>query len=238
VDVRELKRRIREEVWTRMERAGVSRPPLPIRGRIPNFIGAERAARNLIELELFKKAEVVFVNPDSPQFYVRLAALEAGKTLVVPTPRIRSGFLVLKDVPRSKAWEASTIRGMFKYGRRVDALDLRIDLKVQGSVAVDLRGARLGKGHGFGDLEYAILRELGVVDERTPIVTTVHELQIVDEIPMQIHDVPVDMVITPSRIVAIERRYPRPPGIIWDLVDSRMLEEIPILRLLKLNKVG
>lgn len=238
MDVREVKAKIRDEVWTRLERAGVARPPFPIRGRIPNFHGAELAARRLVELDLFRRAEVIFVNPDSPQFHVRLAAIEGGKTLVVPTPRLRGGFIVLDNVPKGKAWEASTIRGMFKYGRTTYELDLKIDLKVQGSVAVDLRGGRLGKGHGYGDLEYAILREMGVLDDTTPIVTTVHELQIVDYIPIQQHDVPVDLVITPRRVLHVRGAHRRPPGVIWDLVDERMLDEVPLLRILKSNKAG
>jgi hypothetical protein len=46
-------------------------------------------------------------------------------------------------------------------------------MPVVGSSCVSPNGSRLGKGEGFAEVEYGILRLLGVVDENTPIVTTV-----------------------------------------------------------------
>jgi hypothetical protein len=47
---------IRERIWSLMEREGISRPPLPIRHRIPNFAGAERAAERLGEVRAFQRS--------------------------------------------------------------------------------------------------------------------------------------------------------------------------------------
>ena len=62
-------------------------------------------------------------------------------------------------------------------------------------------GARLGKGNGFNDLEWGILCELGVVDERTKVATTVHDVQVLDlpHFLCQPHDLPVDIICTPAR---------------------------------------
>ncbi len=38
-----------------------------------------------------------------------------------------------------------------------------VDLIVAGSVAVNKKGSRIGKGGGYSDLEYAIGREFGFV---------------------------------------------------------------------------
>ena len=229
-DIAAVKRGIRERVWRILEERGVARFPKPIRGRIPNFVGAERAAARLVAHRVFQDAEVVFCCPDSPQRPVREAALLAGKTLVMATPRLRRGFIILEGVPRRLARAASTIRGAFRYGRLVEVPPRPIDLKVTGSVAVTVRGDRLGKGGGYSDLEYAILRELGLVDEDTPVATTVHELQVVDYIPMTRHDVPVDLIFTPSRVVEVEPRRPKPPGLILEELEPRKLSEVPLLR--------
>ena len=45
---------------------------------------------------------------------------------------------------------------------------------VCGSVAVNRRGARLGKGAGYSDIEVALLQEAGLIGPSTVIVTTVH----------------------------------------------------------------
>uniref|UniRef100_A0A7J3X859 Uncharacterized protein n=1 Tax=Thermofilum pendens TaxID=2269 RepID=A0A7J3X859_THEPE len=50
---------------------------------------------------------------------------------------------------------ASTIRGAFIFGEKILENVPAIDLKVAGSVAVDIYGGRVGEGGGFSDLEYA-----------------------------------------------------------------------------------
>jgi 5-formyltetrahydrofolate cyclo-ligase len=57
---------------------------------------------------------------------------------------------------------------------------------VTGSVAVTRDGHRCGKGHGYGDLEYVILRELG--QPPIPVVTTVHAMQMVEVFPADPHE--------------------------------------------------
>ena len=41
-------------------------------------------------------------------------------------------------------------------------------------------GLRIGKGKGYADLEYAMLRTMGAIDENTPVVTSVHDSQVMD----------------------------------------------------------
>jgi len=227
---------IRERIWALMEREGVSRPPLPIRHRIPNFIGAERAAERLRDIRAFQEARVVKVNPDSPQLPVRKLALSSGKLLIMPTPRLRRGFLLIDPERLSSGAirEAASIKGAFKYGEELDLNGApRIDFVVAGSVAVAPDGSRLGKGGGYSEIEYGILRELGLVDEDTPIATTVHEVQIVEEIPMEDHDLAVDYIATPARFIETRRIRPRPKGIMWDELPSEAIRGIPLLLRLK-----
>lgn len=234
VDVKEEKRGIRERVWKLLLERGVARPPFPVQGRIPNFAGAEQAAALLVRSKVFQNAEVVFCNPDSPQRPVREAALHYGKLVVMASPRLRSGFLILDPsrIPRSAYGEAATIKGAFKYGRQVLDSVPSIDLKVAGSVAVSPEGGRVGKGGGFSDLEYAILKELEAVSDSTPVVTTVHDLQIVEKVPLEKHDVPVNTIYTPTKVIEVRSPLQRPRGIYWDLLTPRQVEEIPLLKLL------
>ncbi len=231
-DVSRIKKEIRERIWRILEEKGVARFPKPIRGRIPNFWGSEAAAARLVRHPVFKKARVVFVCPDSPQRPVREAALRFGKVLVMATPRLKSGFLVLdpREIPPSLYRRASTIRGAFELGRVVEVPPFKIDIKVAGSVAVSPEGGRVGKGGGYSDLEYAILRELDLIDETTPVVTTVHDLQVVEWVPMTKHDMPVDYIFTPSREIETHTKYPKPPGLLWDELDPEKVREIPLLR--------
>ena len=78
---------LREEVWAAMAVPGVRRFPAPD-GRIPNFVGAEHAARRLAETEAWRSARTLKANPDSPQLPVRRRALEDGKTVFMAVPRL------------------------------------------------------------------------------------------------------------------------------------------------------
>lgn len=239
--IKREKAMLRKHIWDKLVESNVSLPPPP-HGRIPNFRGAEVAARMLAEIPEWREAKIIKVNPDSPQRWVRLMALNEGKTLLMPTPRLREGFLLLdpRRIQRSLYERASTIRGAFELGTRLQNLESlvntikNVDLVVEGSVVVNHCGERLGKGEGYGELEYAILLELNLIDPDVTIATTVHELQVVERrIPQDPYDVPVNVIVTPRRVVRAQQCGSRPPGVLWDLLDERKLREIPILRELK-----
>lgn len=230
------KSRIRIMVWKMLEEKGVARFPKPVYGRIPNFIGAEEAGERITLLEEYRRAKVVKVSPDSPQYSIRLKCLTDGKKLIMPTPRIREGFLLLdpSKIPRRFFEKAATIKGAFQFGVKVDPEDLpRVDLIVLGSVAVGRDGSRIGKGEGYGEIEYAILREYGRVEEETLIATNIHDLQLLDSVPQDPYDVPVDVIATPTKIIRTQSNKPKPKGIIWELLTEEKLNEIPLLRILK-----
>lgn len=226
------KSEIRDRVWRELTEAGAAAFPGAF-GRIPNFVGAGLAAEKIAELEAWKKARTVKSNPDLPQRPLRKRALDEGKVVYMAVPRLTSERCFVELDPdriRDHSF-ASTIKGAFKLGRTVHPREMRaIDLIVCGSVAVGRDGARLGKGGGFSDLEYALTRALGLVDPETPVVTTVHALQVVDEdIPMTPHDVVLDYIATPEELICCQRAYPKPEGIFWGELGGK-LEEVPILR--------
>jgi len=61
------KQEIRQKIWDLLEEKDIARFPRPVYGRIPNFVGAETAAKKLGELKEWKNASVIKANPDSPQ---------------------------------------------------------------------------------------------------------------------------------------------------------------------------
>jgi 5-formyltetrahydrofolate cyclo-ligase len=171
----------RQWVWDRLAAEGVARFPFPPHGRIPNFASAELAAARLLDIEPWKSAGAIKVNPDSPQRPLRAEALRRGITVFVPTPRLRGGFNKLdpRRIPPDKIDEAASLSRGDRWSEEVALADMpRLDAIVCGSVAVTRDGRRCGKGEGYSDLEFAILRELG--HPPVPVATTVHDLQVVD----------------------------------------------------------
>jgi 5-formyltetrahydrofolate cyclo-ligase len=233
------KQDVRERVWDLFQRSGAARFP-GARGRIPNFNGAEAAAERLASTEAWRAAEVIKSNPDSPQLPVRAAALREGKLLFMAVPRLAEEKPFIRIDPRAiegSPRKSASIKGATAIGTRV-AIDHmpHVDLVVCGSVAVNRTGARVGKGGGFSDLEFALLTEAGLVDARTIVATTVHPLQVLDEdLPETTHDFRVDLVVTPDEIIRIPKRlHRRPSGIIRSHLSREKIEEIPVLRTLGL----
>jgi 5-formyltetrahydrofolate cyclo-ligase len=127
--------------------------------------------------------------------------------------------------------EAATIKGALRHGQVVAEEELpEVDFVLCGSVAVNLSGARVGKGGGFSDLEYGLLVEAGKIDAHTIVATTLHPIQILREhLPMTSHDLPVDLIVTPRAAIEVERQFERPRGILWDHLQPPQIREIPIL---------
>lgn len=228
------KQEIREAVWSLLQSEHVARFP-GARGRIPNFTGAEQCATHVAELEVWQAARFIKTNPDSPQRAIRHLALKQGKTLYMAVPRLRDEkcFVELDPARLGKnLYAASSIKGAFEFGRQVSVREMKpVDLILCGSVAVRRDGTRIGKGGGYSDLEYAIAIELGIISPATPVITTVHPLQIVTgRIALAPHDIPVDFIVTPEKAIATKTQLSRPRGIYWDYLDEEKIAAIPLLK--------
>jgi 5-formyltetrahydrofolate cyclo-ligase len=191
---------------------------------------------------VWQQATVIKSNPDAAQAPVRLRALQEGKVLYMAVPRLTQErcFVALTAADLQRRGVAldvvATHRGAMQHGRLVALTEMApIDLVVVGCVAVSRDGGRTGKGAGFADLELGILRQLGLVQAETPIVTTVHPLQIVESapLPMLSHDWTLTWIVTLDEAIATQSGRPQPTGLEWELVRPEQLETIPVLRTLR-----
>ena len=193
---------IRQRIWERLEKENLATFPKPCYGRIPNFFGSKKACERLVELKEFIDAKCVFCAPDyvlkRARELVSIHNLERNKILAVATPHMKR-LLEIKNVPKNEIGLATNIRGFEKYGKK---LKTSVALFIQGSVAVDLKGNRLGKGKGYGDKEYWYLKNHDLLDEDAKVITIVHETQIMNDFSdvMNVMDVKVHYILTPKRI--------------------------------------
>jgi 5-formyltetrahydrofolate cyclo-ligase len=233
---------VREKVWERLQQLRLARFPFPIKGRIPNFKGAEAAVERLTKSAFYQKAKVLKCNPDSPQRPLRQRALEDGKLVFMAVPRLRKEkcFICLdpKQIDREYFRKAASISGAEKFGKPVSPWDMPpIDLIVAGSVAVSESGARVGKGGGYSDIEFAMATQLGLITASTKIISTVHDEQLVDDFwEIMPYDIPLDWIFTPTRSINCRKKHSRPKGIIWDLLKPEMRDGIPVLEKLDTKK--
>ncbi|CAH2242589.1 methenyltetrahydrofolate synthase domain-containing protein [Pararge aegeria] len=232
------KQSFRLKIWRHLETNGLAMFPRPVYNRIPNFKGAAEAAAKLAELDVFKNATTIKVNPDKPQEPVRVLCLEKQKTLYVPVPRLQFGFLNRMELPEEETRpgairKAVSRNGMETYGKPMSIEDsVSLDLVIMGSVAVSKEGYRIGKGKGYGDLEFGLMMHMKAIKPNTLVATTVHDCQVFDTLPAELfgpHDVPIDLIITPTQVIETQRMSQRPVGILWHLLSNRRLELMPVL---------
>jgi 5-formyltetrahydrofolate cyclo-ligase len=74
-----------------------------------------------------------------------------------------------------------------------------VDLMLVPACAVDLSGTRLGWGRGYFD------RNLGSMENRPPVFAVIHDDELFDALPRELHDVPVTGAVTPERVVYLGR---------------------------------
>jgi 5-formyltetrahydrofolate cyclo-ligase len=231
---------VRGDVWNRLDESGVAMGPTW--SHIPNFVGADMAAWHLAQTDQWKKARTVKCNPDPAQIPLRLRALYEGKTLYAPVPYLTREFPYLRIDPQKIAEKgvsfelAATSEGYMMHGERIGFDDVEpLDFCVVGSVAVSRSGGRTGKGAGFADLETGIFRELGLLGPNTPMATTIHSSQLVQDarVFMMPHDSPLDFIATEKELIVTGNMAPRPRGVSWEAVLPDQFETIPFLRALR-----
>jgi 5-formyltetrahydrofolate cyclo-ligase len=230
-EIDRAKDQAREQVWALLERVGAAPPG--VRGHIPDFVGADDAAERLAGLAAWRSAGIVKSNPDKAQLPVRIRALQEGRLLYMAVPRLATAkpFYLLDHAALTVPFEmAASSAGAAEAARTIGVDEMRpVDLIVCGSVAVDRRGARVGKGAGYSDIEVALLTEAGLIRPETVIVTTVHQLQVIEgELPESTHDFRVDVIVTPDEVIPCGPPR-RPVGIVREELGAEKAAEIPAL---------
>jgi len=184
------KQEVREYVWKILKEKDECL--FPCYGRIPNFKGVEKTIEKILNLEEFKNAKRIFVSPDTPQrLLLKFINLEE-KEIYMATPRLKEGFVRVNI-------KSTNLKEILSKSIKIQEIP-KIDLAIIGSVAVDIKGNRIGKGGGYGDKEIKILKEK---NEKIKIVSNVHDLQVFEDLSylMKEYDQKIDIIVTPTRII-------------------------------------
>lgn len=240
-----LREETRERVWSELRE--VARPDSRFAWDFSSFIadyeGSEDGANRLLQRAEDRGDASWFITPDNNLDPLRERLIERGESFVMPTYGIRRGFLRLDptDVPTQQAAFAATLDGMNRFADRIELSEMEshldpLDAMVTGASFVTGDGLRMGKGHGYFDLEWAMMREIGLADEDTDVVAMVHDVQVLEDVEGRdlaaAHDTIVDDIITPTRRIVIEDPPAKPEGLRWELLDRDEVAEMPPLETL------
>jgi 5-formyltetrahydrofolate cyclo-ligase len=236
---------IRQRIWGKLQE--VAKPDtrfhMNFNEVIPDFEGSERATDHIVSMDAYKACKYAFITPDNCLVDLRRRMIKAGNPFVMSTYGIYRGFLYIEPgmVPKGAELYAAWLDGMEHFARPISLAEIaergRFDLMVTGASAVSQDGVRFGKGHGFFDLEWGMFTDLGIVDEATPVVAIVHDIQVVeDKLHPSATDILVDYIATPSRLITVERRAKRPRGVKWELLEPEQIAATPPLQELRRMK--
>lgn len=241
------KKLARDKVWRALRKVALpdSRHHFTFSEFIADFQNSQLANKALFAHPVYTNARTVFITPDNCLEDLRWWSLCAGKTVLITTYAIRRGFFVLDPsliAPEDYRY-AATLDGMEKTGiavtlSEIRARGMRVEVMVTGTGAINHRGVRFGKGHGFFDLEWGMLSSVGVADMGTRTAAVVHDCQVLEEelVPEEF-DTVCDMIVTPG--AGVRDVWPgeiaKKPicGIIWDKLQPDMMLNIPPLKELK-----
>lgn len=234
---------VRTKVWQELLKVAVpdSRFHYDFGEFIADFDGGDAACERLTAHRYYKDAKVIFIAPDNCIERLREQALRDGKTVLMTTYSIKRGFWLLEPerIGAENFRMASLLDAMEHFARPVSLADIareipRVDFMVTGTGAINHEGVRFGKGHGFFDVEWAMLFEMGCIDVSTPAAAVVHDCQLLDEtLYPEDYDTVVDAVFTPTRTIEVDAPHKPDQGIIWDRLDPHMFATIPPLQELK-----
>ncbi len=238
---------LRQRVWQELRK--VARPDSRFHWDfekfVPDFEGSAQCAASIREMECYQESKILFIAPDNSLTRIRQQAIEDQKQIIVATHAIVRGFLILdpSKVPPGCETFAATLDGVEHFGRPISLEEIKalpgIDLLITGISLVTECGVRWGKGHGYFDLEWGIFREIGAVDDHTPIVAVGHDCQVVsaDLEPSEV-DTIADVIVTPTRVIRAEKRYPKPKGILWQYISPELRNQIPPVQTLYTQRFG
>lgn len=236
---------VRNRVWDNLRKVAYpdSRFHLDFSSFIADFEGSGAANDALLTHSVPPEGSTcVFITPDNCLEYLREKTLDKGIKVLTTTYGIRRGFKLLDPavIPSTQYKYASTLDGMEKLAVSVSlaeivGLRLQIDLMVTGTGAINEKGIRFGKGHGYFDLEWAMLYSVNVVHMGTVTAAVVHDCQVLrEELIPEPYDTVCDLVFTPTTIFRVDGGAAKPTcGILWDRLEPNMLEDIPPLRELR-----
>lgn len=234
---------IRTKVWSQLRNVALpdSRFHHDYSSFIADFDGSSAAIDLLVSLPAYQDADLLFIAPDNCIQELRYRALKDGKTVLVTTYGIRRGFWILdpQQIHESRWGMASMLDGMERIGRHITLAEIReltsdIGLMVTGTGAINPEGLRLGKGHGFFDLEWAMLYTIGKVDEKTQTIAIVHECQVLDEdLRGEVWDTGCDLVVTNKKVIKVKSASKPNCGILWEKLEAGMVDDIEPLRELR-----
>lgn len=160
---------------------------------------SNRIKKNLFDIKEFKQARTIlfYVSYDNEVYTHDMVkeSMSSGKNVVVPVSDKENRRLILSKLESLDDLDYGAYGILEPKKERVNEVSLdMINLIIVPGVGFDEQGYRVGHGMGYYD---RVLKD----STNALHIGLAFEFQIVDEIPAEKHDIPVDKIVTEKRII-------------------------------------
>jgi len=153
----------------------------------------------IFEMDLFRNAQTIlfYVSYDNEVFTHDMIkeSMSMGKTVVVPKSVTKDNTLILSKLTNWNDLKVGAYNILEPKQDTIKEIPAEsIDLILVPGVVFDIHGNRIGHGKGYYD---RLLNDTQKVSH----IGLAFETQIVDAVPVEGHDLPVDIIVTEERII-------------------------------------
>ncbi len=161
---------------------------------------SEKIKESLYSLPEFKKAKnilfyVSFNNEASTVDMIKELLDNGEKNIIVPFVEKNNPMLQLSELKNFNDLEPKTFEILEPKKNKIKKIEAdKIDLIIVPGIVFDKNGHRIGYGYGYYD---RLLEELNNAVK----IGLCYGFQLVDKVPKEQHDIPVDIIVTEKRIL-------------------------------------
>ena len=156
---------------------------------------------SLYSLPIFKAAKNImfylsFNNEVDTQVIIKELLIKKEKTIIVPFVLKNNPILQLSELKNFNELEPKTfgiLEPKKSYIREFN--HEKLDIVLIPGMVFDIKGHRIGYGYGYYD------RFLKKLKSHKKKIGLAYDFQVFDKIPEEQHDVPVDIIVTETRII-------------------------------------
>ncbi len=162
---------------------------------------SEKIKESLYSLPEFKKSKnilfyVSFNNEVGTINAIKELLNTKEKNIIIPFVEKNNLVLQLSELKDFNDLEPKTFGILEPKKNKIKKIDAdKIDLAIVPGIVFDKKGHRIGYGYGYYD------RFLKTLNESAKKICFAFECQLIDNIPEEKHDIPVDVVITEKKVV-------------------------------------
>jgi len=168
---------------------------------------SEQIKERLCSLDEFKKSKniltyVSFNNEVDTINTIKGLLDKNEKKVIVPFVEKGNPILQLSEIKDFNDLEPKTYGILEPMEYKIKKFDIgKLDLVIVPGVVFDKNGHRIGYGYGYYD------RLLGKLNENATKIGLCYEFQLIEKIPEERHDVPMDIIVTEEKVFKVANNF-------------------------------